>query len=100
FRGRPPRSRRPPARGLPRGRRRRRERERERRRERERVMHVLAFEPFGFQLPLPVIVLGVTTGLPYGLLAVGLVLVYRTNRIINFAHGAIGAFGAAILFTA
>ena len=31
----------------------------------------------------------------YGLLAVGLVLIYRTNRIINFAHGQIGAFGAA-----
>src|SRR4051812_41093008 len=33
--------------------------------------------------------------LTYGLLAVGLVLIYRTNRIINFAHGQIGAFGAA-----
>ena len=32
----------------------------------------------------------------YGLLAVGLVLVYRSNRIINFAHGEIGAFGAAV----
>src|SRR5207249_6347345 len=30
------------------------------------------------------------------LLAVGLVLVYRTNRIINFAHGEIGAFAAAV----
>ena len=39
--------------------------------------------------------LGPIIGLTYGLLAVGLVLVYRTNRIINFAHGQIGAFGAA-----
>ncbi len=31
----------------------------------------------------------------YGLLAVGLVLVYRSNKVINFAHGEIGAFGAA-----
>src|SRR3954453_7341380 len=31
----------------------------------------------------------------YGLLSVGLVLIYRSNRIINFAHGQIGAFGAA-----
>jgi ABC-type branched-subunit amino acid transport system permease subunit len=45
--------------------------------------------------PLPVIVLGTIVGLTYGLLAVGLVLIYRTNRIINFAHGHIGAFGAA-----
>src|SRR6266496_1326556 len=33
----------------------------------------------------------------YGILAVGLVLVYRSTRIINFAHGQIGAFGAALL---
>ena len=45
--------------------------------------------------PWPVIVLGTIIGLTYGLLAVGLVLIYRTNRIINFAHGQIGAFGAA-----
>ena len=45
--------------------------------------------------PLPFVLLGTITGLTYGLLAVGLVLIYRTNRIINFAHGQIGAFGAA-----
>jgi ABC-type branched-subunit amino acid transport system ATPase component/ABC-type branched-subunit amino acid transport system permease subunit len=51
---------------------------------------------FGFEIPFPVIMLGTIIGLTYGILAVGLVLVYRTNRIINFAHGEIGAFGAAI----
>lgn len=45
--------------------------------------------------PFPVILLGTIIGMTYGLLAVGLVLVYRSNRIINFAHGQIGAFGAA-----
>ena len=45
--------------------------------------------------PLPVILLGTTVGVTYGLLAVGLVLIYRTNRIINFAHGQMGAFAAA-----
>ena len=45
--------------------------------------------------PLPVILLGTIIGMTYGLLAVGIVLVYRTNRIINFAHGQIGAFGSA-----
>ncbi len=48
-----------------------------------------------WQTPLPVIVLGTIIGMTYGLLAVGLVLIYRSNRIINFAHGQIGAFGAA-----
>jgi len=45
--------------------------------------------------PLPAVLLGAIIGLTYGLLAVGLVLVYRSNRIINFAHGQIGAFGSA-----
>jgi ABC-type branched-subunit amino acid transport system ATPase component/ABC-type branched-subunit amino acid transport system permease subunit len=61
---------------------------------------LLAFTPWGFEIPLPVIVLGAIIGMTYGLLAVGLVLVYRTNRIINFAHGEIGAFGAAFFGTA
>ena len=48
-----------------------------------------------WESPGPVLLLGLIIGLTYGLLAVGLVLIYRTNRIINFAHGQIGAFGAA-----
>jgi ABC-type branched-subunit amino acid transport system ATPase component/ABC-type branched-subunit amino acid transport system permease subunit len=64
------------------------------------VTPLLALTPFGFELPLPVIVLGSIIGMTYGLLAVGLVLVYRTNRIINFAHGEVGAFGAAFFGTA
>ena len=54
-----------------------------------------------FETPLPVVALGSIIGITYGLLAVGLVLVYRSNRIINFAHGEVGAFAAAIfgLFT-
>ena len=57
---------------------------------------VLAIAPFGLDLPLPATVLGMIAGLTYGLLSVGLVIVYRTNRVINFAHGEIGAFGVAI----
>ena len=49
-----------------------------------------------WDMPVPVMSLGAITGLAYGLLGVGVVLVYRTNRIINFAHGEMGAFGAAI----
>ena len=37
------------------------------------------------------------TGLTYGVLAVGLVLIYRSTRVINFAYGEMGAFGAALL---
>jgi len=51
----------------------------------------------GFQLPPPILLLGLITGATYGLLAVGLVLVYRATRIINFAHGETGAFAAAVL---
>ena len=49
------------------------------------------------QFPFPVFLLGLITGMTYGILAVGLVLIFRSNRIINFAHGEIGAFAAAVL---
>ena len=50
-----------------------------------------------FQVPGPVILLGAITGMTYGILAVGLVLVYRSSRVINFAQGGIGALGASLL---
>ena len=40
---------------------------------------------------------GVLTGLGYALLAVGLVLAYRSSRFINFAHSASGIFAAILL---
>ena len=40
---------------------------------------------------------GLSIGVAYGLLALGLVLVFRSSRFVNFAHGEIGAFGAAML---
>ncbi len=43
------------------------------------------------------IVIGLFAGLTYGLLAIGLVLVYRSSRFVNFAHGSVGAFGASLL---
>ena len=51
----------------------------------------------GQELTFPVLLLGAITGMTYGILAVGLVLVYRSNRIVNFAHGEIGGFAAAVL---
>jgi len=50
----------------------------------------------GLQISGPTILLGVLTGLTYGVLAIGLILVYRQSRVINFAHGEIGAFGASL----
>ncbi|QCX27609.1 branched-chain amino acid ABC transporter permease/ATP-binding protein [Nocardioides jishulii] len=43
------------------------------------------------------LVLGLFNGMTYGLLAVGLVMVYKSSRFVNFAHGSIGTFGAAVL---
>ena len=43
------------------------------------------------------LVLGVLSGLTTGLLAVGLVLVYKANRFINLAHGQLGVVSAALL---
>ena len=39
---------------------------------------------------------GLVVGLLGALLAIGLVLVYRANRIINFAQGELGAFAATM----
>jgi branched-chain amino acid transport system permease protein len=46
----------------------------------------LAFDP-----PLGSVVNGLAVGSLYGLIGVGLILIYRTNRIINFAVAALGA---------
>ena len=40
---------------------------------------------------------GVVEGLTYALVAMGLVLVYRATKIVNFAQGQIGAFGAFLM---
>src|SRR5947199_6868199 len=37
---------------------------------------------------------GACTGSLYGLIAVGIILIYKTNRIINFAAAAVGAVPA------
>jgi ABC-type branched-subunit amino acid transport system ATPase component/ABC-type branched-subunit amino acid transport system permease subunit len=44
-----------------------------------------------------VFAIGSITGLVYALLAAGLVLVYRSTGIINFAYGELGALCAAVL---
>ncbi|MBB2944416.1 ABC-type branched-subunit amino acid transport system ATPase component/ABC-type branched-subunit amino acid transport system permease subunit [Actinoplanes lutulentus] len=52
---------------------------------------------FGYDFGFDRLAVGMFTGLTYGLLAIGIVLVYRSSKFVNFAHGAIGVFGAAVL---
>ncbi len=43
------------------------------------------------KMPPAVVVIGLITGAVTALLAIGLILVYRSNRFINFAYGAMGS---------
>ena len=56
-----------------------------------------AVSVLGLQVPLQIVVLGVVTGMTYALLAVGLVLAYKSSRVVNFAHGEMGALAAGIV---
>ncbi len=49
-------------------------------------------------MPPGIVLSGVVIGVLNGLLAIGLVLIYRTNRVINFAQGGLGAFSAVLAF--
>ncbi|HUQ40595.1 MAG TPA: ABC transporter permease [Acidimicrobiales bacterium] len=44
-----------------------------------------------FNPPPRLILFGIANGALYGLIAIGVILIYRTNKIINFAAAAIGA---------
>ncbi len=48
-------------------------------------------------IPGFVVLQGAINGLDYGLLALGLVLIYRTNRVLNFAQGQLGVVAAVFL---
>lgn len=50
------------------------------------------------QALLQVIIAGFVTGSLYGLLALGIVLIYRTTGVLNFAYGAIAAFCTCFLY--
>jgi ABC-type branched-subunit amino acid transport system permease subunit len=49
------------------------------------------------QITLFSVVQGLVAGLLYGLLALGLVLLYRTTRVLNFAQGQLGVVAAVFL---
>lgn len=48
---------------------------------------------------IQVIVSGASMGSIYALIALGIVLLYRSTRILNFAHGDIGVLGTFIAYT-
>jgi ABC-type branched-subunit amino acid transport system ATPase component/branched-subunit amino acid ABC-type transport system permease component len=50
-----------------------------------------------FDIPSNVVILGTITGLTYALIAVGITLVYRTSRVLNFATGEMGALPAVLI---
>jgi ABC-type branched-subunit amino acid transport system ATPase component/ABC-type branched-subunit amino acid transport system permease subunit len=63
-------------------------------------LFAVAHLPFThFEVPPDVLALGLITGLTYSLLGAGLVLVYKSSRVINFAHGNTGAIAAATVFS-
>lgn len=52
-----------------------------------------------FDKLLQVIVSGLSVGSIYALIALGIVLLFRTTKILNFAHGDIGVLGTFIAYT-
>jgi branched-subunit amino acid ABC-type transport system permease component len=48
---------------------------------------------------LPFIVIGITSGAVYGLMAMGLVVTYVTSGVFNFGHGAIAMVGAYAFYS-
>ena len=57
---------------------------------------VLALQALVFPVPLGVALQGVVLGLLNAMVVVGLVLVYRANRVVNMAQASIGTFPAAL----
>ena len=55
-------------------------------------MNTLAFDA-----PRQILFIGLIEGLSIGLLALGIILIYRTSRVFNFAVGSIGALSASVL---
>ena len=57
---------------------------------------------FDFSILLNVLISGLMTGLVYGLMALGLSVIFGVARVVNFAHGemmALAMYAAALLFS-
>ena len=59
---------------------------------------ILAFQQLVYPLPVGVLARGVLVGAVTSLIALGMALVYRSNRIVNFAQGDLGAAPAVLVF--
>ena len=51
---------------------------------------------FSDKAPFAVVVIGLVLGTVTALLAMGLILIYRTNRFINFAYGSMGSLAGVL----
>lgn len=60
------------------------------------ILIVASSAVFGAPAPLGVVFLGIVIGSLVAFISMGMVLVYRTNRIINFAQADIGTTGAVL----
>ena len=60
-------------------------------------MHVLAVTVGGWDITAQYIFRGFIEGLTYGMVALGLVLIYKASGVVNFAQGQFGAFGALLM---
>lgn len=60
------------------------------------VLYWVPQSPLPEVMPWGVIAQGVIFGTSYALLAMGLILIHRTTRIVNFAYGAMGAMPGSL----
>jgi len=60
------------------------------------VLYPMPGSPFPERMPLGVVLQGVIYGTSYALVGMGLILIYRTTRIVNFAYGAMGSMPGAV----
>lgn len=57
---------------------------------------VLADKLLPIGIPLGIVVVGLVFGALYALVAVGLVMIFRANRVVNFAQAELGAVAAVV----
>ena len=60
------------------------------------LLYWVPASPLPERMPWGVVTQGLIFGTSYALLAMGLILIYRTTRIVNFAYGAMGAMPGSI----
>ncbi|NDE59883.1 MAG: hypothetical protein EB010_10795, partial [Acidimicrobiia bacterium] len=54
------------------------------------------FDVLGWEFTYQALLIGVVSGLGYGLAAIGVVLIHRATGVVNLAQTEIGTFGAAL----